>query len=32
MDHHGDSDPLRVETMKTVPESLHLGERLRPLK
>jgi hypothetical protein len=29
---HSDGDPLWVVPMKMVPKSLHLGERLRPLK
>jgi hypothetical protein len=32
MARHGDGGPLQVEPMKAVPESLLLGERLRPLK
>jgi hypothetical protein len=32
MAHYKDGVPLRVESMKAVPESLLLGERLRPLK
>jgi hypothetical protein len=32
MAHHVVSGPLRVEALKAVPESLLLGERLRPPK